>query len=48
MSAEQFPEPEETAPWISPAGLASFRDELLARLEAEVADVEAELSSLEE
>ncbi len=48
MSGEQTSEPEERTQTNSRAGLASFQDELLERLETEIADVEAELSSLEE
>ncbi len=48
MSDEQHSAPGMGAQTDSRPGLPSSQDELLERLEAELADVEAELSSLEE
>lgn len=48
MPAEPQPAPGEGAQTDSRRGLPSSQDELLERLEAELSEVEAELSSLEE
>ena len=48
MPAEPQPATGEGAQTDSRRGLPSSQDELLERLEAELSEVEAELSSLEE